>query len=234
MFSYLFALSVLISGSYLNGASSRLYTLVTFGLTLLAIFSSPFVFDFQLLIWNTSLSDLSGASYFILWGIFGYFIIYQSLYPKQRLLFLGPFLGAACALVLFYEANGLFYGLFQLEGESLWINFLLWIGIKQPSILIGLGVALVLTRGHKTFPWMYVAFYLLIYIVLLEVQLKQDIQPFLVIETLKQFFSLLLTCYMVYVATSKSDSRYLTRSLFILGSIIIPSFLSAGLEFYSY
>ncbi|WP_349649123.1 hypothetical protein [Candidatus Parabeggiatoa sp. HSG14] len=168
-----------------------------------------------------------------MWSIFGYFLIHKIRHPEQELVFLGPFLGAICALALFYETENLLLWLRQSQESNPWKCFLFWIFIKQMTILMGLGITLVLINKHKVFPWMYPFFYVLVDMVLLKVQLIQNANFSPEIETLKQLCILLLTSYMVYlVVKSKSKAHNTMQYSLMLGSIIVPFLLSATLEFY--
>jgi len=229
---YLLALTILILCIYSDFLKSRFYTRLVFGLALLTILFSSFFLEFQSLLEETAILTVS-SSYLILWSLFGYFIIYQIRHPEQEQPFVVPFLGAICALALFYETGNLLLWLRYSPEDSLWKCFLFWIFIKQLTILIGLGITLVLTSKHKVFPWMYPFFYVLVDIVLLKGQLIQNSHFSSEIETLKQLGGLLLTSYIVYfIVTSKYRVHTILQYSLMLASIVVPFLLSAILELY--
>lgn len=204
----IFSITVLVSGLKKYSPS------VVWISSLLVVAVSPLIH----ILLSTSLLEIVGTGHWILWGILGYFLVYQVQYPQRNLWTVESLIGVGCALTLLEQTK-----VFTVLLENQWLVILAWVMLKQITILIGLGITLVLGVQKNDFPWLYSLIYVLFYVVLGGS--RGEVTEF---EIIKQLCELLFTSYIVNHLITQRPT--LLPYWWWIGSLLLPTLLFMLLE----
>lgn len=168
-------------------------------------------------LFSKSLLEVVGTGHWMLWGIFGYFLVCQVQYPQRNLWGVESLIGVLCALALLEQTKP-----FAVVLENQWLIMLAWLTLKQMTTLIGLGITLVLSVQKNDFPWLYPLIYVFFYVILggSEGEVTE-------LETVKQLLELLLTSYIVNQLIIQPS---LPPYWWWMGSLLLPTLIFVLLE----